>query len=52
VKLKKGDAGPAMAIGEALTRMTASARKFDPESVRERDLQLAAAASGAAPEGE
>jgi hypothetical protein len=26
--------------------MAASARKFDPAAVRERDLQLAAAASG------
>jgi len=52
VKTKKGETGPAMAIGAALTRMAASARKFDPGAVRERDLQLAAAASGGAPDGE
>jgi ParB family transcriptional regulator, chromosome partitioning protein len=52
VKLKKSETGPAMAIGAALTRMAASARKFDPSAVRERDLQLAAAASGSAPDGE
>jgi len=52
VKLKKGETGPAMAIGAALTRMAANARKFDPAAVRERDLQLAAAASGSAPDGE
>jgi hypothetical protein len=41
-----------MPIGAALTRMTANAHKFDPAAVRERDLQLAAAASGSAPDGE
>lgn len=52
VKMKKAETGPAMAIGAALTRMAASARKFDPDAVRERDLQLVAAASGSAPEAE
>ncbi len=52
VKLKKSETGPAMAIGAALTRMAASARKFDPAAVRERDLQLAAAASGSVSDGE
>ena len=52
VKTKKSEPGPAMAIGAALTRMAASARKFDPAAVRERDLQLAAAASGSASDGE
>ncbi len=35
-----------MAVGPALTRMTASARKFDVATVREQDLALAAAMSG------
>ncbi|MEX2207704.1 MAG: ParB N-terminal domain-containing protein [Myxococcota bacterium] len=52
VKTRKGESGPAMAIGAALTRMAASARKFDPAAVRERDLQLAAAASGSSADGE
>ncbi len=52
IKTKKGETGPAMAIGAAHTRMAASARKFDADKVRERDLQLAAAASGSAPDGE
>ena len=52
VKLNKAETGPAMAIGAALTRMAASARTFDPDAVRERDLQLAAAAAGSAPEAE
>jgi ParB family chromosome partitioning protein len=42
VKQKRG-AAPPMAVGAALTRMAASARKFDPGSVRERDLALVAA---------
>jgi ParB family chromosome partitioning protein len=45
-RAKKGEAGPAMAIGAALTRMAASARRFDTGSVRERDLALVAAVSG------
>ena len=42
VKAKKG-AAPPMPLGAALTRMAAAARKFDPASVRERDLALVAA---------
>jgi ParB family chromosome partitioning protein len=42
-KAKKGDAAPPMPMGAALTRMAAAARKFDPSSVRERDLALVAA---------
>jgi len=45
-KAKKGDTKPAMPIGEALTRMSAAARKFNPESVRGSDLALVAAVSG------
>jgi ParB family chromosome partitioning protein len=45
-KVKKGDAKPPMTLPEALTRMAASARKFDVASVRERDLALVAAVSG------
>jgi len=40
---KKGDTGPAMPIGAALTRMAAAARTFNVGSVRERDLALVAA---------
>jgi hypothetical protein len=43
---KKVDEKPAMAIGAALTRMAASARKFDTSDVRERDLAVVAAMSG------
>ena len=42
-RAKKGETKPPMALGAALTRMTASARKFDTASVRERDLALVAA---------
>jgi ParB family chromosome partitioning protein len=42
-RAKKGETGPAMAIGAALTRMAASARKFDVESVKRGDLALVAA---------
>ena len=44
-RAKKGETKPAMAMGAALTRMAASARKFDVGSVRERDLALVAAVS-------
>ena len=50
VKQKKGDTAPPMPIGAALTRMAASARKFDTSSVRERDLALVAAVAPAEPE--
>ena len=42
-RAKKGETKPPMPIGAALTRMAASARKFDASSVRERDLALVAA---------
>jgi ParB family chromosome partitioning protein len=42
-RAKKGETGPAMPIGEALTRMLASARRFDAASVRQQDLALVAA---------
>jgi ParB family chromosome partitioning protein len=42
----KGDAPPAMAMGAALTRMAAAARRFDPASVRGGELALVAAAAG------
>jgi ParB family chromosome partitioning protein len=45
-KAKKGDTKPPMELPAALTRMAASARKFDVGSVRERDLALVAAVSG------
>jgi ParB family chromosome partitioning protein len=44
---KKGETGPAMPIGAALTRMAASARTFNAGSVRERDLALVAAVAPA-----
>ena len=42
-RAKKGDTKPAMPIAAALTRMSASARKFDTASVRQQDLALVAA---------
>jgi len=46
-RAKKGDTAPPMPLAAGLTRMAASARKFDVGSVRERDLALVAAvASG------
>ena len=45
-RAKKGDTTPAMAMGAALTRMSASARKFDPSSVKQGDLAIVAAMSG------
>ncbi len=44
-RLKKGDTKPPMAIGAALTRMAASAKKFDASTVRQSDLALVAAVS-------
>ncbi len=44
-RAKKGDTKPPMALGAALTRMAAAARKFDTDTVRERDLALVAAVS-------
>jgi ParB family transcriptional regulator, chromosome partitioning protein len=45
-KQKKGETKPPMELPAALTRMAASARKFDVASVRERDLALVAAVAG------
>jgi ParB family chromosome partitioning protein len=45
-KPKKGETEPPMTLPAALTRMAASARKFDVASVRERDLALVAAVAG------
>jgi len=42
-KAKKGETGPVMPIGEALTRMAGAARKFKVDSVRPSDLALVAA---------
>lgn len=44
-RAKPGDTKPPMTLSAALTRMAAKARKFDPGSVRERDLSLVAAVS-------
>jgi ParB family chromosome partitioning protein len=46
VRAKKGETKPPMPMGAALTRMAASARKLDPEKVRESEVALVAAASG------
>ena len=43
---KKGDTEPPMPLAAALTRMAATARKFDTSSVRESEVALVAAASG------
>jgi ParB family chromosome partitioning protein len=40
---RKKDAAPPMSMGEALTKMAANVRKFDPKSVRPGDLALVAA---------
>jgi ParB family chromosome partitioning protein len=48
---KKG-APPPMTMAEALTRMTASVRKFDPKKIRPQDLAIAAAMSGGSSEPE
>lgn len=45
-KAKKGDTKPPMAMGEALTRMTAAVKKFDLGSVKMGDLALVAAVAG------
>jgi ParB family chromosome partitioning protein len=43
---KRGDAAPAMPIGQALTRMTAAARAFKLESVSQADLAWVAVGAG------
>jgi ParB family chromosome partitioning protein len=45
-RAKKGDTKPPMAMGPALTRMAASARKFNVDTVREQDLALVSAVAG------
>jgi len=45
-RLKKGDTKPPMAMGEALTRMAAAAKKFNLDSVKAADLALVAAVAG------
>jgi len=45
-RAKKNETAPPMAIGEALTRMTAAAKKFDLKSVSLGDLALVAAVAG------
>ena len=42
---RKKDAAPPMSMAEALTRMTAAVRKFEPKSVRPQELALVAAVS-------
>lgn len=44
-RARKGETEPAMPIAAALTRMAASAKKFDPGSVKQGDLALVAAVS-------
>jgi ParB family chromosome partitioning protein len=45
-KVKKGDSRPPMAMGEALMRMAAAAKRFDLDTVSTQDLALVAAVSG------
>jgi ParB family transcriptional regulator, chromosome partitioning protein len=47
---RKKDAAPPMSMAEALTKMAANVRKFDPKSVRPGDLALVAAVAPAAAE--
>jgi len=47
-KAKKGDTKPAMPIAQALTRMTAAARKFNLASVSNADLAWVAAGAESA----
>jgi len=47
IPLKRGETKPPMPLAEALTRMTASVRKFEPKSVRAQDLALVAAVAPA-----
>lgn len=47
---QKRGAPPPMSVAEALTRMTAAVRKFDPKKIRPQDLALAAAMGGGAEE--
>ncbi len=45
--MKKGETRPPMSIGEALTRMSAAAKKFNLDSVKAADLALVAAVASA-----
>jgi ParB family transcriptional regulator, chromosome partitioning protein len=45
-KAKKGDTKPPMPIGQALTRMAAAAKKFNVESVSNRDLAWVSVGAG------
>ncbi len=47
IPLKRGQTAPPMSTAEALTRMTASVRKFDTAKVRAADLALVAAVAPA-----
>jgi ParB family transcriptional regulator, chromosome partitioning protein len=47
IKQKRGDKGPAMPIGQALTRMTAAVKSFKVESVSNADLAWVAVGAGA-----
>lgn len=47
---RKKDAAPPMSMAEALTRMAANVRKFDPSRVRPQDLALVAAIAPASEE--
>jgi ParB family transcriptional regulator, chromosome partitioning protein len=47
IPLKRGETKPPMTMAEALTRMAASVRKFEPRSVRAQDLALVAAVAPA-----
>jgi ParB family transcriptional regulator, chromosome partitioning protein len=47
---RKKDAAPPMSMAEALTKMAANVRKFDPKSVRPGDLALVAAIAPSAAE--
>jgi ParB family chromosome partitioning protein len=49
-RLKKGDTEPPMSLAAALTRMAASAKKFDASSVRRGEVALVAAVSDPDPE--
>jgi ParB family chromosome partitioning protein len=47
---RKKDAAPPMSMAEALTKMAANVRKFDPKSIRPADLALVAAIAPGASE--
>jgi ParB family chromosome partitioning protein len=47
-KAKKGDTAPPMAVAQALTRMTAAAKRFDTRNVSSGDLAWVAAGAESA----